>query len=70
MTLTYKMSWCRDDLAGFQYKLALGVWRETLVQQQDPWTVCGTQRIPPNSSAAAPAVPNVAHLNAEGKLMA
>ena len=72
--LTYKWSLSRGNLAGFEDKLALGVWGETLVQQQHPWTVCGTRWIPPcsssQSSTTAPAIPYVAHLNAEGKLVA
>lgn len=72
--LTYKLSLSMDGLVGFQYKLALRVWRETLVQEQDPRAVCGTQQIPPysssKSSTIAATVSNVAHLNAEGKLVA
>lgn len=72
--LTHKGRLSQDDLAGFEDKLTLGVWWETLVQQQHPWTVSGTRWIPPcsssKSSTAAPTIPNMAHLNAEGKLVA
>lgn len=37
--LTHKWCLSQDDLAGFEDKLTLGVWWETLVQQQDPLTV-------------------------------
>lgn len=72
--LTHKWQLSQDRLAGFEDKLALVVRWETLVQQQDPWTVCGTGGISYGSSAqtssAAPTVPNVAHLDTEGKLVA
>lgn len=72
--LTHKWCLSQHNLVGFKDKLTLGFWWETLVQQQHLWTVCGTRWIPPcsstQSSTAAPTVPNVAHLNAEGKLVA
>lgn len=72
--LTHKWRLSRDSLAGFEDELALVVRWETLVQQQDPRTVCGTGGISDGSSSqtssAAPAIPNVAHLDAEGKLVA
>ena len=69
--LTYKWRLARGDLAGFEDELALGVWGETLVQQQHPGTVRGTGRSScSQSSKSAPTVPNVAHLNAEGELVA
>lgn len=68
--LTYERRLHWDNLAGFEDELALCVWWETLVQQQHPWTVCGSGWIPPCSSTTASTIPNVAHLNAEGKLVA
>ncbi|KAG7240354.1 hypothetical protein INR49_026925 [Caranx melampygus] len=61
------LSW--GNLVGFEDELALGVWGETLVQQQHPWTVCGTRWIPPHShsssqsSSTAPAIPNQSHVD-------
>lgn len=72
--LTHQWCLAQQSPVGFEDKLALVVRWEALVQQQDPWTVCGTARISHGSSfqtsGAAPAVPNVAHLNTEGKLVA
>lgn len=71
--LTYKLSLRWGNLAGFEDELALRVWRETLVQQQHPWTVCGTHWIPSHSSSqsstVSPTIPNVAHLDAKWKLV-
>lgn len=60
----------RGHFAVFEDELALGVGGETLVQQQNAWRVCGSRWIPPCPPHAARPVPNVAHLNAEGKLVA
>lgn len=72
--LTNKWRQSQYGLVGFQNELALGVGWKALVQQQDPWTVCWTGQIParPPSQAgwATPTISDVAHLDAEGELVA
>lgn len=72
--LTHQRRLAQESPVGFEDKPALVVGWEALVQQQDSGTVRGTGRISHGSSfqssGAAPAIPNVAHLNAEGKLVA
>lgn len=72
--LTKKWRQSQDRFVGFENELTLCVGWETLVQQQHPWTVCGTGCIPAHPSSqsggTAPTISNVAHLNAEGELVA
>lgn len=72
--LTNKWRQSQNGLVGFQNELTLGVGWKALVQQQDPWTVGGTGQIPACASTqagcAAPTISNVAHLDAEGELVA
>ena len=52
--------------AGLEDELALGVWREALVQEEDPWAgwIPGT-----SSYSSYSSVSDVAHLDAEGEFM-
>lgn len=71
--LTYNLWRVEYDFVGLENKLALGVWRKALVQQQNLRAVRRTQLLPPKSPSmsarTAPSIPYVAHFDAKGKLV-
>lgn len=64
--LTYEQSLFGTHPAGLEDELALGVWRETLVQQHRPLALWRRNCILPSTTSS---IPNVTHLDTEGKLV-